>query len=158
MYVGPIWKYPFLKENTCYGTTKMPLSGLIACKRMLKYFIENILNNYDIIEVSGSTLQRDIIYEKSLKSLGFKYTSEYNWIRHILIFVKDPTPEKIINEDGEQILNPENAWTYLALNGVDFPAHPNFDNEDYGDCKCLILQIFQDFKENIGKWIRNTIK
>ena len=158
MYIGPGWKYLFSRDDRCYGTTKTPLEGLIACKRMLQYFIDNIMEEHDVIEVSGSTIQRDIIYEQGLKSMGFKYTSEYNDTERIMIFIKDSTPEFIANNDGELVWNRDNAWSYLKLYGVQFPEHPYFDDNDYFDeFRCHYLLGILDFIHYIMKCIRISI-
>lgn len=159
MYVGPWWKYIFSRDNKCYGTTVNPLEGLIACKQMMEYFINNILNEHDIIEVSGSTIQRDIIYERALKSMGFRYTYEYFDADRIMIFVKDSTPEMIVDDDGTQYPNPGNAWTYLSIRGIYFPEQPYFTEDDY-DYPHLtpisrtifyVLQNIWSFFKRVGK-------
>lgn len=166
MYVGPLWKYPFSRDNKCYGTTTNPLEGLIACKQMLQYFIDNILKEHDIIEVSGSTLRRDAIYENALKSMGFRYVSKYCDIVRIMIFVKDSTPKTITKPDGEQVMNPDNAWVYLASHCASFSDYPYFTKEDY-DYKhltpitrtivCLSLYIWEYIKTT-GEWLKHKIQ
>jgi hypothetical protein len=166
MYVGPAWKYPFSKDNRCYGTTNNPLEGLVACRRMMEYFIENILKEHDIVEVSGSTFQRDMIYAQVLKCIGFRYTYEYFDVNRILIFVKDSEPEIILDENGDQIRNPKNAWTYLSLVGVDFPDKPYFTEEDYDyphltPITRTIVYVFQGIWEHIksiGYWMKHKIQ
>lgn len=161
IYVGPVWKYLFSKDDKCYGTTDKPLAGLVACKQMLQYFIDNILKEHDVIEVSGSTLQRDKVYEQSLKSMGFRYTPCYEDAEKLMIFVKDSTPETIIDENGKCIANPENAWTQLSSYNVYFPGYSNFtkDSYDYRHLSFIervIVSFLHDiwsFFKRVGMWV-----
>lgn len=135
MYIGPWWKRWFVSDAVSSGTTERPLEGLMTCKRMLRYFMTSIMGENEVIEISGSTLQRDEIYAKALKNMGFRYTFEYNDTRNIIIYVNDSfindNPEIIINEFGKSVLNPKNAWGQLRLHGVSFPDYTSFDEEDY---------------------------
>ena len=135
LYIGPWWKRLFVPDDKCSGTTIKPLEGMMVGKRMLRHFMINLMEENDVIEVSGSTLQRDEVYAEALKHMGFRYTPEYNDCENILIYVNDSfindNPEIITNEVGERVLNPKNAWAQLRLNDVRFPIIPSFYEDDY---------------------------
>ena len=166
LYIGPRWKKIFVPDDKCSGSTECPLEGLFASKRMLQYFMDYMLEENDVIEVSGSTLQRDEVYEKCLRNLGFRFTPEYNDCENILIHVKESfnvdNPERIVNDFNETVLNPKNAWAQLRLNGVRFPIIPTFDPDDYDythhtliyEALVYIPCIVWTKIKMIGKWFK----
>jgi hypothetical protein len=129
IYVGPWWNYPFYHEDKCYGTTATPLEGLVTCKRILRYFIDNIMGPRDVLEISGTTEQRDIIYYRSLKGMGFRFTEEYNECEHILIYTRDDA-----------------GWDAIINNDVPFTDTPCYLSKDY---EFDNISIFSDAIRNI---------
>lgn len=131
-YVGPWWKKWFTKDDDNSGTTDNPLEGLIACKKMLIYFIDNIMGDKDLIKISGSTIQRDKIYYEVLSKIGFRFVKWYGDSFNIMIYVKDNNTDEYIKwHDGSKIANSNNPWGALRICGVDFPKRPIYEEDDY---------------------------
>ena len=121
-YIGPRWKRLFVTDESNSGTTEKPMEGLIVLKKLLTYFIDNYMGEKDLIEISGSTMQRDVIYNKFLSEMGFRFVEWYEDSYNIMIYVKDPgNDEFIVHQDGSMIINPNNPWGALRIYGIDFP-------------------------------------
>lgn len=128
LYIGPLWKRLFSYDDQCYGSTKYPLEGYVASRKLLQYFIDNYMGPTDVLEASGSTRQRDEIYYKVLTKMGFRYTRLYYVTVNLMIYAKDNgTPEYLSN--GE--INLDNPWGSMRHNGVKFPEEPDWQDEDY---------------------------
>lgn len=131
-YIGPRWKRLLAIDNQSTGATDNPLEGLIACKKMLIFFIDNIMGPKDLIEISGSTIQRDKIYHEVLSKIGFRFVKWYGDYSNIMIYVKDNNTDEYIKwYDDSKIINSNNPWGALRICGVDFPKTPNYEEDDY---------------------------
>lgn len=142
LYIGPRWKRLFSFDNRCYGSTKCPLEGLVASRRLIQYFIDNYMGPTDVLEASGSTRQRDEIYYKVLTKMGFRYTPLYYETVNLMIYAKDNgTPEYLDNDEP----NLDNPWGSMRYNGVKFPEEPDWQDEDYEGKSTNMLMDYLEY-------------
>ena len=151
LYIGPQWKRLISRDDRCYGSTVYPLEGLIAGRKLIQYFIDHHMGVTDVLEVSGSTRQRDEVYYRVLSKMGFRYTPMYCDTSNIMIYVKDNgAPEHLDN----YVLNLDNPWGSMRYNGVIFPEEPDWQ-DDYNPSSMLAGYIYH-YTQPITDWLRDV--
>lgn len=152
LYIGPQWKRLISRDDRCYGSTVCPLEGLIVGRRLIQYFIDHHMGATDVLEVSGSTRQRDEVYYRVLSKIGFRYTPGYYNTSNIMIYTKDnSTPEYLDN----YIPNLDNPWGSMRYNGVKFPEEPDWQDDDYNSSSMLAGYIHH-YTRPITDWLRDV--